>query len=216
MSNKYAVPIAACIALVLVALGRRPHFSRATPPPAAAPVYSAWETGKSCPLAVPKCAALNNTLYVIGGYYTTVPSYQGTVLCHAYNPATHTWSPIASLPTAITHAGVATGEMNIPGWRISADEKRLAKFRLHERQRVQRQDQYLVGLSCASRGPRRGAMVLDGTVLHFMAGVNISRVDQITHWTMDLSETPMEWKTSVSLPSGRNHVAAIFWTTRFI
>src|SRR5215469_4484338 len=63
-----------------------------------------WSTGPSLPVARSEVAvaALNDDVYVIGGYANGNVD-QGLV--EFYEPPTHTWRAVASLPRGLNHVG---------------------------------------------------------------------------------------------------------------
>src|SRR5438105_15627652 len=49
--------------------------------------------------------AAGNTPYTFSGLYTCCSSILATTECDAYDPATDTWTSLASIPQAVTHCG---------------------------------------------------------------------------------------------------------------
>src|SRR6266853_5097377 len=49
--------------------------------------------------------AAGNKLYQFSGFYTCCSSILATTQCDAYDPATDIWTPLASIPQAVTHCG---------------------------------------------------------------------------------------------------------------
>jgi N-acetylneuraminic acid mutarotase len=46
-----------------------------------------------------------------------------------------------------------------------------------------------------------------GSTLHFFGGVNSSRQEQTTHWTLDLNNTAAGWQTAPAAPRAYTHYA---------
>jgi hypothetical protein len=49
--------------------------------------------------------AAGSKLYQFSGFYTCCSSILATTQCDAYDPATDIWTPLASIPQAVTHCG---------------------------------------------------------------------------------------------------------------
>jgi hypothetical protein len=182
-----------------------------TPTPTPNPTL-VWQTAATAPLALAEAqgAAANGKLYVMGGYYKTLPSYQGTTRANVYDPATNTWSAIADMPRPITHAGVAAIGSNI--WiaggypTLPNGQQQFATTDVSIYNTLT--NTWSAGPSLpAARGA--GVMVAVGSTLRFISGVDSKRVDQTEHWVLDTNNLAAGWTNAASLPEGRNHVAAV-------
>src|SRR2546429_658428 len=61
--------------------------------------------------------AAGNKLYQFSGFYTCCTTILATTECDAYDPATDTWTSLASIPQAVTHCG-QVADMDNPNNQI--------------------------------------------------------------------------------------------------
>jgi hypothetical protein len=61
--------------------------------------------------------AAGNKLYTFSGFYTCCSTILATTECDSYDPATDTWTPLASIPQAVTHCG-QTPDMDDPSNQV--------------------------------------------------------------------------------------------------
>jgi N-acetylneuraminic acid mutarotase len=73
------------------------------------PATDTWTAKASMPTArhAPGVAAINGILYVVGGEAGAAADHAPLATVEAYDPATDTWTPKASMPTARSRLGVA-------------------------------------------------------------------------------------------------------------
>lgn len=174
--------------------------------------FTSWKTVRPSPEARMETqgAAVGGKLYLIGGYYETSPKYTGTTRCDVYDPVANTWKQVASMPWAVTHAGVADDGRYIyiaggyplrsDGWQNFAS----TSVYVYDTEKNVWSD----GVSLPQ--PRgAGAMVYLGQELHFISGVDLTRADKTDHWVFNLADPKLGWVAAAPLPAPRNHVAAI-------
>ena len=92
-------------------------FMLATPSLFADPLV--WATMSRNPLVRFEAVggAAGNKLYQFSGFYTCCSSILATTECDAYDPATDTWTSLASIPQAVTHCG-QVADMDNPNNQI--------------------------------------------------------------------------------------------------
>jgi hypothetical protein len=170
--------------------------------PASAQAPCTWQDVADAPLAVLEAPAVrvDGRMLVFGGFQAGL---KATPRAHAYDPASDSWSALASMPVAVTHAGVALDERTVwfaggfvgdnPGpvtdavWSYDVDlDAWQARPDLP-----------------APRGS--GGLFVIGRELHFAGGVDVDRnTDRPEHWVLDL-DLPHGWVPSQPLPIARNH-----------
>ncbi len=178
--------------------------------PALTGTYTGWHVAAACPQARMETqgAVVNGKLYLLGGYYETTPKYTGTTRCDVYDPLKNTWTRIADMPHAVTHAGIATDGQYIyvaggyplrpDGWQNFASTL-VYVYNTHN-------NTWAGGVPLPQ--PRgAGSMVCTGRRLHFLSGVDLNRNDKVDHWVYNL-DAPGSWSTAAPLPVARNHLAA--------
>jgi N-acetylneuraminic acid mutarotase len=182
----------------------------ATPP--ALPTL-AWTTAAKAPIALAEAqsVAVNGKLYVFGGYSVTTPDYQPTNAAEAFDPAANTWTTLAPMPAAETHMGVASDGQNIyvaGGYTFNPKTtyQTFATANVFKYNIAADSWSTFTALP-AARGA--GALVyLDGE-LHFIDGVNTSRVGQTDHWVLSPTDANPQWTDSTPVPFSANHTAAV-------
>jgi hypothetical protein len=161
-----------------------------------------WNDAASGPVARLEAPSLevDGRMLVFGGFQVGL---KATPRVHAYDPASDSWSTLAAMPSAVTHAGIALDERTVwvaggfvgdhPGpvtsavWSYDVDL-----------------DQWQARPSLpAPRGS--GGLFVIARELHFVGGVDVDRnTDMPEHWVLDL-DNPTGWSVSVPLPVARNH-----------
>lgn len=148
---------------------------------------------------------IDGRLVSFGGFTTGLIA---TSAVHAYDPATNGWSSLASMPTRVTHYGMARDDRTVwvaggfvgdhPGW--VTDEVWT----------------YDIDLDVWSAGPSlpeprgSGGLFLIGRELSFVGGVEVDRnTDSADHWVLDLDDVAAGWTSAAPLPIPRNHFGAI-------
>jgi hypothetical protein len=168
--------------------------------PAQAPCV--WDPAADGPLARLEAPALrvDGRMLLFGGF---LAGLKATPRVHAYDPSADAWTSLASMPTALTHAGVALDERTVwvaggfvgdhPGpvtdavWSYDVDL-----------------DLWQARPSLpAPRGS--GGLFVIARELHFVGGVDVDRnTDRPEHWMLDL-DNPTGWSVLAPLPVARNH-----------
>jgi hypothetical protein len=186
-----------------------------TKPPAvqaqSSPLYT-WSSGATSPIKRFEAQGLaaDGRLYVFGGFYDT--ALQATARVDAYDPARNSWTRLADMPQALTHAAVAVDGDNIyliggylgnnPGgsvanvWRYSISTNSWSAA---------------PSLPAARGG---GAAAVIGRKLYFFGGASrsannlSSTVDLPEHYVLDLDQGT-SWASRAPLPAPRNHLSAV-------
>jgi N-acetylneuraminic acid mutarotase len=163
----------------------------------------AWST--VAPSPIPRFeandAAVNDQLYVFGGFYNA--AIQATTEADRYDPSTNTWTVLTDMPQPITHAGTATDGQTVylaggfVGDGLSVVTNRVLMY-----------DTAADAWSDApplpeSRGA--GALVRLDRQLHFFGGVDSTLHDRGEHWVLNL-DGGTSWTTAAPLPNPRNHL----------
>lgn len=161
-----------------------------------------WASAANGPLARLEAPSLkvDGRMLLFGGFQAGL---KATPRVHAYDPATNAWSSLASMPTAVTHAGVALDDRTVwvaggfvgnhPGPVTSAVWSYDVDLDLWQSRPS----------LPAPRGS--GGLFVIARELHFVGGVDVDRnTDRPEHWVLDL-DNPTGWSVSVPLPVARNH-----------
>jgi N-acetylneuraminic acid mutarotase len=147
-------------------------------------------------------AAVNNQLYVIGGYYNA--SIQATTEVDRYDPATNTWTVLSDMPVPITHAGVA-----VDGQTIYLAGGFVDDYPGPGTKRVLKYDVSTDTWDDAPPLPEAraaGALVRLDRTLHFFGGQDANRqTDKADHWVLDL-DGGTSWTSAAALPNPRDHL----------
>ncbi len=197
-----APSVAPSVALVVLAL------LAAAAPAAAAFTQINWGTVASAPVARSEGQgiAVDGKLYVFGGFQSSPFGPTNSAL--AYDPATNTWATLATMPTRLTHAGVAAIGRNIyvaGGYFGSSGTNFGAQT--FATTAVWKYDIDANAWSAMPNLPQArgsGALVALGNVLHFFGGADISRNDKGEHYTLTIGAA--SWSTAVALPNPRSHL----------
>ena len=150
-------------------------------------------------------------LYSFGGYDTTVSGGRPTTptgRSFVYDPASDTWTPIASLPGGgLTHAGIATDGTNIfivggypkdaagtgevhgttKAWKYTPPTNRYDSLPDLPAARGSGQLEYLNGQ------------------LHYFGGTDVNWRDVTNHYVLDVKGGATAWREAAPLPQPRNH-----------
>lgn len=172
------------------------------------PTETTWTPGADALASIfeaQSAYAEDGKMYVFGGFYNE--DVQATRFAQAYDPKADSWSRIADLPMAVTHAGVAADGDNL--WLVGGlvgdypDNPSTAEVW-----------RYTISKNSWSRGPSlpsaraAGGLVLLGRELHFVGGLGSdSESDVSTHYVLNV-DSGKSWKTAASLPVPRNHLGA--------
>lgn len=166
-----------------------------------------WNPVAPCP--VPKAEAptlvIDGRLVSFGGFTTNLVA---TSAVHAYDPGTNAWSSLASMPSRVTHYGLAVDERTVwvAGGFIGD----------HPGYVTDEVWAYDVDLDVWSAGPAlpqprgSGGLFLLGRALSFVGGVAADRdTDRHEHWILDLDDVAAGWVAAAPLPVARNHFGAV-------
>ena len=197
-------------------------FMLATPSLFADPLV--WATMSRNPLVRFEAVggAAGNKLYQFSGFYTCCSSILATTECDAYDPATDTWTSLASIPQAVTHCG-QVADMDNPNnqifWLVGGF------LGNHPGPTTNEVWKYSITHNTWTSGPRlpalraAGALVKLGRELHYFGGTirnGSTWVDYGTHWAFDL-DTGIAWRTTTPdgqqtlapMPNPRNHMGGV-------
>jgi N-acetylneuraminic acid mutarotase len=154
-------------------------------------------------------AAVNNKLYVFGGFDNTRPfpidPITATTRSDMFDPASNTWSRIRDLPEPTTHMGEAVVGTTV--WLaggLVGNEPGVATNHVWEYDTLT--NTYAPGPPLpAPRGA--GTLALLGDQLHFFGGLQVRTIDQPEHWVLNL-DNPKGWLPTAPIPDPRNHLAS--------
>jgi N-acetylneuraminic acid mutarotase/fibronectin type 3 domain-containing protein len=176
-----------------------------------------WTSMAPLPLARYEApgVAVNGSLYVVAGF----DNVNGSVLevtdeVHRYDPASNSWTPLASLPApsglpaGLSHHGVAVDrdqtiwvaggyQGNDPGVAVG----NVWKYSITG-------NAWSAGPSLP--GPRAaGGLAVVGRTLHFFGGLSDRNTDEAEHWTLALDSPGASWVAAPDLPMARNHFGTL-------
>lgn len=150
--------------------------------------------------------AVNGKLYYFGGY---LPTYLPMANSYSYSPSSNSWTRLPDMPRALTHMGsVVDGQSFIfaGGYAASNGKQVFGVKNVFRYDTNAKKWSNLPDLP-AARGS--GGLVKVGRTLHFMGGVDTSRVERSEHWTLDLDNTSEGWKSAPSYPFPRTHFGVV-------
>jgi N-acetylneuraminic acid mutarotase len=204
--------LAAAVALIAVYVGpgAQSKAAGATPPTkysfkaSARPPYATDEA---------ESAVIGNVLYLFGGFNLNNRKYQyePTARSFAYDITTGRWRTIASIPQALSHAGItadgvqyvyyAGGYYSPTGTSADAFTATAAVWR------------YDVVSNTYLRLPdlpaprAAGGLALVATTLYYFGGTDSGRTaDFGDAWRLDVSDPFATWQSIAPLPNPRNHM----------
>ncbi len=155
-------------------------------------------------------AVIGKKMYVFGGFHT--PDAQATPESFVFDTETNSWSKIADMPEAITHAGTAIDGTTVyfAGGYIGSHPGPVTNH-------VWKYDTSTDTWGEVSPLPQErtaGVLVIVDKKLHFFGGgirnqeeTNIA-LDSENHWVLDLNN-PTGWEEKAPLPNPRNHFAGV-------
>ena len=175
------------------------------------PTHITWTTKAANPIIRAEAlrAVVDNKLYVFGGFSGDLGPVKRS---DVYDPMTDKWTPIADLPTRVTHAGVAVDGHNVyvaggyvgigatgynqtfgvtDVWRYNVDTNTWSSF---------------TKLPKAMAGG--GAAVINHT-LHYFGGDDSNRNDAGDHFAIDLADANAAWQRRAALPDPRSHFGTV-------
>ncbi len=197
---------------LLIAIGPDPAATEAAsdstvPPPKTSLSWLKPGAAAPTPRYEAEGLAVHGKLYVFGGFFDG--KTQATVRSDRYDPKTDTWTPIASLPEKLTHAGQATdGRVIYLAGGFVGDHPGNSSDRFWI---------YDIERNTWSRGPSLpeprggGALVLLGRELHYFGGTvrlpgGEYKADHGDHWVFHLDHPEAGWSAAAPLPNPRNHL----------
>ena len=153
----------------------------------------------------PAVAVVAGRVYVLGGFFNG--QLHASARCDVFDPNANTWSRLADMPVAVTHAGVAVARGDIwvaggfagnnPGsvtaavWRYDTAANRWSPQ----------------AMLPEARGA--GGLAFVKGELHFVGGLKADRQsDADEHWSLAL-EPDAEWRLRAPLPVARNHFSTV-------
>lgn len=157
---------------------------------------------------------VNGKWYSFGGY-TNTTNFRPTKAVRVFNPQTGNWSPLADLTKGLTHAGIATDGENIyiASGYIEGPNPNQSPHQIFGTKEVWR---YNIASNTYSAMPglpqdrAAGSLVLLGRHLHYMAGTNKPRTEDVAdHWALNLDNLAAGWQTRAAVPEPRHHAAAV-------
>ena len=181
----------------------------ATPPPTGGDTLS-WSRKAAAPLPLFEAqgGALGGKLYVFGGYDNE--AIEATARSSVYDPASDTWSALADMPEAITHAGNA-----VAGTTFYLAGGFLGDHPGPSTDHVWTYDTVTDAWSAGPALPAKrggGALVALGRELHFFGGVVREEGEYLEdtgdHWVLDL-DNPTGWESARPMPNPRNHITGV-------
>ena len=143
------------------------------------------------------CAVYNGKFYLFGGFqsYWTV-----TNKVEVYNPATNSWSYLASMPLNTTHWGHAVHGDNayfVGGFGTKSTQ--IYNFTTNT---------WKFGPSLPADLSAFGMAVL-GNKIHTVGGTLPNKTTDVSdHWVLELDNLAKGWYKMASVPDGRNHLSA--------
>ena len=149
-------------------------------------------------------AAIDDKLYVFGGYYTNSIETTGQVA--VYDPAVDQWTTRQDMPEHLTHSGVATdfGFVYLAGGYVGDWQGRDTPVSRHVWRYDTASDTW-TAMQPLPAGRSAGALVRVGRKLHFFGGLDVHKRDRAEHWVLDLRR-PTRWVEAAPLPDARNHL----------
>src|SRR5438105_1135282 len=169
-----------------------------------------------------------NKLYTFSGFYTCCSSILATTRCDVYDPATNVWTPLASIPQAVTHCGQVADmddSSNQVFWLVGGFNGD------HPGPTTNQVWKYSINFDTWSAGPSlpapraAGALVKLGRELHYFGGTirnGSTWTDYGTHWAFDL-DTGTSWRATTPdgqqvlapMPNPRNHMGGVALNGKF-
>jgi N-acetylneuraminic acid mutarotase len=169
-----------------------------------------WNSIASVPTAGVEAtgAAVGTKMYVFGGYYNNV--WLPTNKAFVYDTAKNTWSTLPAVPKNLTHgATVVNGDNLIVAGGYSTNSSGGQTFALNNVWNFNTDTNTWSNLPNLPAARGSGGLAKMGNILHFFGGVDGNRVEQPTHWTLDLNNLGAGWQTSTPMPFLRTHFPAI-------
>ena len=179
------------------------------PPPVAQPKNTiTWSTRAAAPIERAEAlrAVIDNKILVFGGF----SGDDGPVKrSDVYDPATDTWTPIADLPTRLTHAGVAVEGRDVyvaggyvgigsTGYNQTFGVTDVWKYNVDVDQWTTMPD--------LPRKLAGGGLVAIDRKLYYFGGNDGNRNDAVDHYVLDLDNTAAGWQIRAVLPEARSHM----------
>lgn len=176
------------------------------------PAPLTWQQVASAPVAMAEGqdATIDGKVYVFGGYSVTDPSWQANSQLNVYDPATNTWTALASVPESLSEAAVATDGVDLyvaGGYITNANGQQT--FGTTDVWKYDPASNAWSPFVSLPQARAVGAMVyLDGQLQYF-GGSNLSRVDCTDHWVLNLDSSNPQWTASTPLPVAVNRLGGV-------
>lgn len=163
----------------------------------------------------------NGDIYVFGGFVSWDP-YRTTTDSHRYDPESDTWTQLADIPEAWTHAGTVIDGDDIyfaGGWTNPNDRSFDDSDTIYEGEATVLRyhvptDTWHVDAPPLPEGRGAGGFAKLGRNLHFFGGherrlAKDSHVDVGTHWVLSLDDLASGWNELAPMPNPRNHFGSL-------
>jgi N-acetylneuraminic acid mutarotase len=176
------------------------------------PTTIGWETKAPSPIIRAEAlrAVVDNKLYVFGGFSGDLGPVQTS---HVFDPSPNTWTPITSLPTRLTHAGVAVDGSNVyvvGGYVGTAGKTGYEQtFGVKQVWRYNVDDDGWASMPDLPKGLAGGGAAVVGRTLHSFGGNDTNRQDVGDHYVLNLDDTGAGWKTAAAMPDPRSHFGTV-------
>lgn len=173
-----------------------------------------WSTVASHPknMSEGQSVVANGKLYSFGGF---APCCIPTRHVYVYDPAINSWTRLADMPKALTHAGITTDEQFIyyaSGYIEKTNASGEPSGQIFGTKQVWRYD---IANNTYSPMPdlpvelAGGVLVLLGRNLHYIGGSNMARtLDVGDHYVLSL-DGGTSWTTAASMPNPRHHMGGV-------
>jgi N-acetylneuraminic acid mutarotase len=175
------------------------------------PQYFNWQPGTLGAITRSEAqpATIGTKIYMFGGFVDQ--TYAATLRSDVYDTATDTWSRIADMPAAVTHAAVVQrgNDIYLIGGMLSVAQGKSVST-VYRYNVTSNTWSRLPDLPASSYG---GAAGIVGSRIYYSGGARRSTAggtptDVGDHWMLDLDDTSAGWSARAAIPNRRNHVAS--------
>ena len=165
-------------------------------PPAAPKNTITWTTRAASPIGRAEAlkAVIDDKVYVFGGFSGSAGPVKTS---HVYDPAANTWSPIADLPTRLTHAGVATEgrDVYVAGGYVGIGTTGYSQdFGVRDVWKYNVDTNLWTDMPDLPRDLASGGLVTLGRNLHYFGGNDGNRNDAADHYVLNLDDLAAGWQ----------------------
>ena len=188
--------------------------SPSTAPGPQVPPVARWTEGNPSPIKRSEAegAAINNKLYVFGGYSYPLNGHTPYGRVDVYDVANDTWTRLRDLPRPVNHSGVATDGRYVyfAGGYVANSAQSGAIFGSREVWAYDSLADTYTAMPPLPLDRAAGQLVLVGRSLYFFGGTNQERTaDTGEHWALALDNQAAGWQVRAALPNPRNHLGAV-------